>query len=176
MRNFSGDIFRCGADGADRGDRLPAPARQRHQRFLGRRRSDRGLRLSPRQAPPGVRMGMVAADQSVIARHISNAFKEKEVTEESNMQILHNTQYKFRPTKIYNLDVIISVGYTRNVRQKKSLSGRWQGYARAMDGTRTNNPHLLRIALLRLDVTQSLSDTFQFFKNVAMKVFFHFIE
>ena len=56
-------------------------------------------------------------DQSVIARHISNAFKEKEVTEESNMQILHNTQYKFRPTKIYNLDVIISVGYRVKSRQ-----------------------------------------------------------
>ncbi len=56
-------------------------------------------------------------DQSVIARHISNAFKEKEVTEESNMQILHITQYKFRPTKIYNLDVIISVGYRVKSRQ-----------------------------------------------------------
>ena len=56
-------------------------------------------------------------DQSVIARHISNAFKEKEVSEESNMQILHNTQYKFRPTKIYNLDVIISVGYRVKSRQ-----------------------------------------------------------
>ena len=51
-------------------------------------------------------------DQSVIARHITNAFKEKEVTEESNMQILHNTQYKYRPTKVYSLDVIISVGPT----------------------------------------------------------------
>lgn len=50
-------------------------------------------------------------DQSVIARHIANAFKEKEVTEESNMQILHNTQFKYRPTRIYSLDVIISVGY-----------------------------------------------------------------
>ena len=29
-----------------------------------------------------------------------------QITEESNMQILHNTQYKFRPTKIYSLDVI----------------------------------------------------------------------
>ena len=56
-------------------------------------------------------------DQSVIVRHISNAFKEKEVTEESNMQILHNTQYKFCPTKIYNLDVIISVGYRVKSRQ-----------------------------------------------------------
>ena len=31
--------------------------------------------------------------------------------ENSNMQILHNTFSKFKPTKIYNLDVIISVGY-----------------------------------------------------------------
>ena len=50
-------------------------------------------------------------DQSVIARHISNAIREGEIDEKSNMQILHNTQYKYRPTKIYNLDVIISVGY-----------------------------------------------------------------
>ena len=50
-------------------------------------------------------------DQSVIARHIKNAFSEGEVDELSNMQFLHNTQYKYRPTKIYNLDVIISVGY-----------------------------------------------------------------
>jgi hypothetical protein len=50
-------------------------------------------------------------DQSVVARHINNAFKEGELEETSNMHFLHNTQYKFRPTKIYSLDVIISVGY-----------------------------------------------------------------
>ena len=61
-------------------------------------------------------------DQSVIARHIANAFKEEEVTEESNMQILHNTQYKFRPTKIYSLDVIISVGY--RVKSKQGVAFR----------------------------------------------------
>jgi prophage maintenance system killer protein len=61
-------------------------------------------------------------NQSVIARHISNAFNEKEVTEESNMQILHNTQYKFRPTKIYSLDVIISVGY--RVKSKQGVAFR----------------------------------------------------
>ena len=33
-------------------------------------------------------------DQSVIARHISNAFKEGELDKESNMQILHNTLSK----------------------------------------------------------------------------------
>ena len=31
-------------------------------------------------------------DQSVIARHIKNAFDEGEVNEKSYMQILHNTQ------------------------------------------------------------------------------------
>ena len=50
-------------------------------------------------------------DQSVIARHIGNVFREGELQETSNMQILHNTLSKFKPTKIYNLNVIISVGY-----------------------------------------------------------------
>ena len=50
-------------------------------------------------------------DQSVIARHISNVFKEGELDDKSNMHFLHNTIYKYRPTRIYSLDVIISVGY-----------------------------------------------------------------
>ena len=50
-------------------------------------------------------------NQSVIARHISNVFKEGELEKESNMQILHNTLSKFKPTQVYSLDVIISVGY-----------------------------------------------------------------
>lgn len=50
-------------------------------------------------------------DQSVIARHIANIFKEGELEEKSNMQILHNTFSKYKPTKVYNLNVIISVGY-----------------------------------------------------------------
>lgn len=50
-------------------------------------------------------------DQSVIARHIANVFKEGELDKNSNMQILHNTISKYKPTAIYNLDVIISVGY-----------------------------------------------------------------
>ena len=71
--------------------------------------------------------------QSVIARHIQNAFKEGEVTAESNMHILHNTLSKYKPTTIYSLDVIISVGY-----RVKSANGvkfrRWanqilKGYA-----------------------------------------------
>ena len=54
---------------------------------------------------------LFAKDQSVIARHIRNVFKEKELEEKSNMQILHNTFSKYKPTKVYSLDVIISVGY-----------------------------------------------------------------
>ena len=50
-------------------------------------------------------------DQSVIARHIANVFKEGELEKDSNMQILHNTLSKYKPTAIYTLDVIISVGY-----------------------------------------------------------------
>ncbi|MBR5918504.1 MAG: virulence protein RhuM/Fic/DOC family protein [Prevotella sp.] len=50
-------------------------------------------------------------DQSVVARHIANVFKEGELEKGSNMQILHNTLSKYKPTAIYNLDVIISVGY-----------------------------------------------------------------
>ena len=60
-------------------------------------------------------------DQSVIARHITNIFKEGEL-EKSNMQILHNTQFKYRPTAVYNLDVIISVGY--RVRSKRGIEFR----------------------------------------------------
>ena len=50
-------------------------------------------------------------DQSVVARHISNVFREGEVQMNSNMHILHNTLSKYKPTKVYSLNVIISVGY-----------------------------------------------------------------
>jgi len=50
--------------------------------------------------------------QSVIARHISNVFKEGELPKEGFMQILHKTSPDGgRPVAIYNLDVVISVGY-----------------------------------------------------------------
>ena len=50
--------------------------------------------------------------QPVIARHISNVFKEGELPKEGFMQILHKTSKAGgRPVAIYNLDVVISVGY-----------------------------------------------------------------
>ena len=60
-------------------------------------------------------------DQSVVARHINNAVKDGEL-DESNMHFLHNTQYKYRPTRIYDLDVIISVGY--RVKSKRGTAFR----------------------------------------------------
>lgn len=61
-------------------------------------------------------------DQSVIARHIKNALTEGEI-DESNMQKMHNTISKYKPTTLYNLDVIISVGY--RVKSKRGTWGLW---------------------------------------------------
>lgn len=49
-------------------------------------------------------------DQSVISRHLSNVFKEGELTKQSNMQKMHITNSD-KPITLYSLDVIISVGY-----------------------------------------------------------------
>jgi len=51
-------------------------------------------------------------NQSVIARHIGNVFREGELPKEGFMQILHKTSgVGGRPVALYNLDVVISVGY-----------------------------------------------------------------
>lgn len=62
-------------------------------------------------------------DQSVIARHIGNIFKEKELNEKSNMHFLHIANSD-KPVKVYNLDVIISVGY-RIKSQRGTLFRQW---------------------------------------------------
>ena len=49
-------------------------------------------------------------NQSSIARQIGIVFRNDGLEENSNMQVLHNTLSKFKPTKIYDLDVILSVG------------------------------------------------------------------
>lgn len=49
-------------------------------------------------------------DQSVISRHIRNAFSEGEIDRESNMQFMHIASSD-KPITLYSLDVIISVGY-----------------------------------------------------------------
>jgi hypothetical protein len=56
-------------------------------------------------------------DRTVITKHITNIFKENELDKKSNVQNLHIANSD-KPVKIYNLDVIISVGY-----RVKSLQG-----------------------------------------------------
>ena len=49
-------------------------------------------------------------DRTVITRHINNIFAEGELEEKSNVHFLH-IPFSDKPTKVYSLDVIISVGY-----------------------------------------------------------------
>jgi len=52
-------------------------------------------------------------DQSVVSRHISNVFKDKEIDKKSNMQKMHIAKSD-KPIILYSLDVILSVGYRTN--------------------------------------------------------------
>lgn len=53
---------------------------------------------------------LFSRDRTVITRHINNIFKEGELDEKSNVHFLHIANSD-KPVKIYNLDVVISVGY-----------------------------------------------------------------
>ena len=52
-------------------------------------------------------------DRTVITKHINNIFKEQELEEKSNVQKMHFANSD-KPVKIYNLNVIIAVGYRVN--------------------------------------------------------------
>jgi len=52
-------------------------------------------------------------DRTVVTRHIGNIFSTKELDEKSNVQKMHIAKSD-KPIKIYNLDVILSVGYRVN--------------------------------------------------------------
>ena len=49
-------------------------------------------------------------DQSVVSRHVRNVFADGELPAEGNMQKMH-IALSDKPTALYSLDVIISVGY-----------------------------------------------------------------
>ena len=49
-------------------------------------------------------------DRTVIVKHIANVFSEGELDKISNVQKMHIPNSD-KPVKLYNLDVIISVGY-----------------------------------------------------------------
>jgi prophage maintenance system killer protein len=65
-------------------------------------------------------------DRTVIGRHINTVFQDGELDRESNVQNMH-TAAADRPTTLYNLDVVISVGYRvksrEGVRFRKWASG-----------------------------------------------------
>ena len=52
-------------------------------------------------------------DRSVISRHINNIYEEGELDKNTSVHFLHisDNNPKNRPPELYNLDVIISVGY-----------------------------------------------------------------
>ena len=52
-------------------------------------------------------------DRSVITKHLNNIFESGELNEKSNVQKMH-FGHSDKPIKLYNLDVIISVGYRVN--------------------------------------------------------------
>ena len=56
---------------------------------------------------------LFATDRSVITKHISNIFESRELDGKSNVQKMHIANSD-KPVKLYNLDVIISVGYSVN--------------------------------------------------------------
>lgn len=62
-------------------------------------------------------------ERSVISKHINNIFKSKELIEKSNVQKMHITTSD-KPVILYNLDVIISVGYRVNSK-KGTLFRQW---------------------------------------------------
>ena len=62
-------------------------------------------------------------DRTVITKHINNVFKESELDEQSNVHFLHIANSD-KPIKLYNLDVIISVGY-RVKSQRGTQFRRW---------------------------------------------------
>lgn len=62
-------------------------------------------------------------DRSVIGRHVRNIFKEGELKESTSGQIMPGSaELNHRPAKVYNLDVIISVGY--RVKSKRGVAFR----------------------------------------------------
>jgi death-on-curing family protein len=55
-------------------------------------------------------------DRTVITKHINKIFNENELNEKSNVQKMHIANSD-KPITLYNLDVIISVGYRVNSKQ-----------------------------------------------------------
>ncbi len=55
--------------------------------------------------------------RSTINKHILNIYEEGELSTEQSMRKIGNSDFSTKPTKYYNLDIIISVGYRVKSRQ-----------------------------------------------------------
>ena len=70
------------------------------------------LQLDPRQDTVWASQAQITElfdiDQSVVARHIRNIFRDGEIDEKSNMQKMHIANSD-KPVKFYSLDVILAV-------------------------------------------------------------------
>lgn len=102
-------------------------------------------------------------DRTVITKHINNIFKERELDEKSNVHFLHIANSD-KPVKIYNLDVIISVGY--RVKSQRGTQFRiWankvlknylvKGYAVNEKATKLQLENLSRMVQLLSDALES---------------------
>ncbi len=60
-------------------------------------------------------------ERSVITKHIGNLFAEGELSEESNVQIMH-IAHSDKPIRLYSLDVVVAVGY--RVRSERGVQFR----------------------------------------------------
>ena len=69
--------------------------------------------------------------RSTVNEHILNIYKEKELEEETSMRKIGISDSSTKPTNLYNLDVIISVGY--RVRSKQGTQFRIWATARLKD-------------------------------------------
>lgn len=99
-------------------------------------------------------------DRTVITKHINNIFKEKELDRKSNVQKMHIANSD-KPVAIYNLDVIISVGY----RVKSKQGTRFRQWA-----TQRLKDHLVKGYTLNEKRLSRLVQNMQQLKE-AVKVF-----
>jgi len=99
-------------------------------------------------------------ERSVITKHLNNVFREGEIERQSNVQEMHIASSD-RPTTLYSLDVIISVGY--RVKSKRGTQFRvWANQVlrdHLIRGYTLNEKRLLAIGVEFDQVVALLSST-----------------
>ena len=95
---------------------LPAEIKETEKSVVVYRSSDGTIQLEVQLVDDNVWLTqaqiseLFQKDISVISRHIKNIYKEGELDEESNLHFLQ-IPFSDKPSRLYDLDVIIAVGY-----------------------------------------------------------------